>query len=422
MDEIMKTIIVTIFLSLSFIGFSQTWQTLHAEDYLESTYFMVGHQHSKRAFKINHADSSIWMGYADYLFHFDSDGNFHRYGELDHPEFDYYTDFRSITFTSDKTYICSDSDGLFEFDGNTFTNIFPVDNGLFLSSDVDTVWMGRTGGSFQIIYPAFITYDPYGSYSTVVESKNGELWLGAGGTAVKVLIDSTYQIITADSTDYFLGGTIHDLSFSPNDNRFYVASDSGMSVALNKVFVDTITTYNTIGMPTLPVVEIEFDSQDNIWVSFGANMGASYPTKSFGYLDRSTNEWTIYDSSNTPMNYSIPTSKAIEVDPCDNLWVVDRSYLHVLSVGSCGLGWLGNTELTNTIVEIYPNPTSDQVVITSEQLITKILLYDGSGRQLQQIVLSAFQTKVDLSNISPGTYIVKIFTGDGAVTKKIMKL
>jgi hypothetical protein len=421
MDKTMKTIITTIFLSLSFVGFSQTWKTLDGVDYGLIFYpthrFLFGTSH-RQGFKINHTDSSIWMCQGRSIMQFDGNGDFHEYN-ADHVDFDLLADFKNITFIDNKVYACNRYYGLYEFDAGSWTKISTVQDGVYLASDLDTLWMGQqlSGGDLIVADGA----QSFGiSSNRRLASKNGEFWGGSPGFYIKryQVGNGSYDYISADTIPYLLDNSHNYFCFSPNDNRFYTAGDLGISVALNKVFIDTITPFNTIGMPMLPVVEIEFDSQDNIWAMFGTDI-ASSSVVSFGYLNRTTNEWTIYDTSNT----GIADFRGIEVDPCDNLWVSEDTRLHVLDVGGCDLGWLGSSELTiKSTVEIYPNPASDQVVITSEQLITKIVLYDASGRELQQLVLSAFQTEVNVSNVSSGTYIVKIFTDVGLATKKIVKL
>jgi hypothetical protein len=73
---------------------------------------------------------------------------------------------------------------------------------------------------------------------------------------------------------------------------------------------------------------------------------------------------------------------------------------------------------------IYPNPATSLVTIDSKQAaITKVEVYDVLG-QLQtstQVSLAKRHTaSIDLSKLSSGIYFVRITTGNGVVTKKVV--
>ncbi|HLW42709.1 MAG TPA: T9SS type A sorting domain-containing protein [Flavobacterium sp.] len=77
---------------------------------------------------------------------------------------------------------------------------------------------------------------------------------------------------------------------------------------------------------------------------------------------------------------------------------------------------------SNTFVlenfNIYPNPTSDVLNISLENNLTleKITIYNNSG----QIVKTAQQNTVDVSNLSSGIYFVEVITNQGIATKKVV--
>lgn len=61
--------------------------------------------------------------------------------------------------------------------------------------------------------------------------------------------------------------------------------------------------------------------------------------------------------------------------------------------------------------KIYPNPTTDQLIITIGTFEYKNLSYqllDLKGRVLEQNLINSSTTSIDLSKISNGTYFVKI--------------
>jgi len=77
----------------------------------------------------------------------------------------------------------------------------------------------------------------------------------------------------------------------------------------------------------------------------------------------------------------------------------------------------GEEELVNADVSIYPNPAKDQVIITTTLIIDQINLYDITGK-----LINTYNTKnLDVSNLNPGVYLMKIKIGDATVTKRLIK-
>jgi len=74
-------------------------------------------------------------------------------------------------------------------------------------------------------------------------------------------------------------------------------------------------------------------------------------------------------------------------------------------------------------IKIYPNPTSDFLYfISSESNISvdKVEIYDTIGKRVFASELN--NNSIDISNLTPGVYMVKIYSEDGGyVTKKIIK-
>ena len=400
----MKYFIIVLTVFISYTGFAQTWQILRSDDYLTGTpsgfgTFLYGPADHKSRFRINPYDSSIWMARNNYVMQFDNNGVFHWYGSNDHPTFDNFADFRNVAFTTDKVYTCNEYYGLFEFDGVNWVQLSSLSDGVYLASDVDTIWMGRQSGNDLIIMDGVMSFGIVGNRK--LSSKFGEFWGSSGGYLRRFSNSLSYEVISADTIGYLLGNDNYYFTFSPNDNRFYTCGDKGISIALDQVFIDTITPNNTTGMPQLPVMEIAFDSQDNIWATFGdpANPNIN-PLISFGYLDRSTGNWTIYDSSNSP----VANFKGIEVDPCDNLWVSEVDRLLIYKVGSCQANWLSLHEETTSELKIYPNPSKGNISITTDLVPTSIRITNLSGQVLKEM---SFSNSIQL-DLSAGVYFLEL--------------
>ena len=84
---------------------------------------------------------------------------------------------------------------------------------------------------------------------------------------------------------------------------------------------------------------------------------------------------------------------------------------------------LGNNDITESTISIYPNPTQDQLNILSPlSEITAITIYDVRGRAVQTTQVSN-QTNYQLntSTLESSMYFVKITTQSGSITKRIIK-
>jgi len=81
-------------------------------------------------------------------------------------------------------------------------------------------------------------------------------------------------------------------------------------------------------------------------------------------------------------------------------------------------------KVKETDFKIYPNPSSDQIKISSEIVkIAQLKIYDQNGKVIQQIDEYDFlqYQAIDISDFSKGIYFVNIKSTFGEVNKKIIK-
>jgi hypothetical protein len=76
---------------------------------------------------------------------------------------------------------------------------------------------------------------------------------------------------------------------------------------------------------------------------------------------------------------------------------------------------------TDATIAIYPNPTKDNINISSQFTIKSIQLYDVQGRLLQTKLLNESNVLFDITTQSTGVYFVKITTDKGIKIEKIVK-
>lgn len=77
--------------------------------------------------------------------------------------------------------------------------------------------------------------------------------------------------------------------------------------------------------------------------------------------------------------------------------------------------------------EVYPNPATNNFTVAvpllagKQQYNNSLSLFDMYGKEVKKLTLTAQVTTIDISNLSSGTYVVKIFYGKQTVIKKIIK-
>lgn len=69
---------------------------------------------------------------------------------------------------------------------------------------------------------------------------------------------------------------------------------------------------------------------------------------------------------------------------------------------------------------LYPNPVNDYLTIDNKNTpIKEAYLYNTMGQKVKQISINAPQTTMDVSNLQPGMYFLKIITEQGILTRKV---
>ncbi|MDX9941730.1 MAG: T9SS type A sorting domain-containing protein [Bacteroidales bacterium] len=74
---------------------------------------------------------------------------------------------------------------------------------------------------------------------------------------------------------------------------------------------------------------------------------------------------------------------------------------------------------TNTI-RIFPNPAGERIFIESERMIQRILVFDASGRLLENIKVQDYQTELLTAHYREGTYIIRVHSDLGVLTRQII--
>ena len=115
-----------------------------------------------------------------------------------------------------------------------------------------------------------------------------------------------------------------------------------------------------------------------------------------------------------PVYYQI---EIVNPNSCDPAKVINYSISRSNIVNN---GVNDINELANTSVQVYPNPTSDNITITSsESLFESYLIFDSQGRKILEGNLTGKTTTVDMSCLARGNYLLQI--GEKKTPIKLIK-
>jgi hypothetical protein len=72
-------------------------------------------------------------------------------------------------------------------------------------------------------------------------------------------------------------------------------------------------------------------------------------------------------------------------------------------------------------VRLYPNPATNQVIVSSPTLVNSIRVFNTNGSLLKSLSPNGKSIQVDVNSLRPGTYIMEIKSGDNTFRKKFIK-
>ncbi|MFM7091275.1 MAG: T9SS type A sorting domain-containing protein, partial [Bacteroidota bacterium] len=101
-----------------------------------------------------------------------------------------------------------------------------------------------------------------------------------------------------------------------------------------------------------------------------------------------------------PDNLPVPASLN------NNIW----KYVNELQ---CATTATENQFINETIVQIFPNPASEMIRITSDQSIEKVEIFTVQGQKIKSSILQAKEISISVGEMQKGIYIVQTKMTDG---------
>lgn len=157
-----------------------------------------------------------------------------------------------------------------------------------------------------------------------------------------------------------------------------------------------------------------------LYLNFNMNVDKSKTI----YLSNASDEIiseASYDPHDTNESYGFQTDNDGEwilYGVCDKITATPGKANGGITCRGTGLT---DTEVSESSLSMYPNPTSCGVTITSKSLIANVSILDVNGRTLLEYAPEKEEISIDLSAIPQGLYIVRIECEEGVFNEKLIK-
>lgn len=130
------------------------------------------------------------------------------------------------------------------------------------------------------------------------------------------------------------------------------------------------------------------------------------------------NDTTIV-SDTTIINDTVIVYDTI-INGLDTIIVADTTIVFDTTVVSDTIPGLGIPDLVYRYTAAMPNPATDNVKVTSSFGLCKIEAYDERGRRVYSTPASGMAASLNVSSWRRGVYLLRITTGAGPTTKKLL--
>lgn len=71
---------------------------------------------------------------------------------------------------------------------------------------------------------------------------------------------------------------------------------------------------------------------------------------------------------------------------------------------------------------VFPNPTRDHLNINADERISRVLIININGETMKAVAPDAEELKLNMGDLTPGIYLIKVYTQKGIATKRVQVL
>ncbi|MCW4470750.1 GEVED domain-containing protein [Flavobacterium sp. MFBS3-15] len=206
------------------------------------------------------------------------------------------------------------------------------------------------------------------------------------------------------------GGTALDAGAELNGGMLYYASQTidGCESMQRATVVVSITT----------VDDLTGESQQ----SFSAGVAGEVTLEDL-VVDGYQGYVTWYATEEEALNGGTPLPAGTELE-------TGATYYGIQTIGQCSSEGafsvtvevtLDGAHFDTAAFQYHPNPVKDMLNVSYSSDITSIAVFNMLGQQVISVKPAASQTKVDMSGLADGTYVMKVTAGEAVKTIKVVK-
>lgn len=311
--------------------------------------------------------------------------------------------------------------GLNSYDGANW-NLYTEDDGLgddrinHINQDSNgVIWVGENNGFTKLESGTLTSYSmadglPFGGVNHISFDSNNEPWMA----------NSIFGLIHFDGAEFTIYNTssglinnnVRTVEIDENDNK-WVSTGSGISVLDSD---NQVSTHHTIMLQlpppdTLnPVVDMDFDSNGNIWVGIYVDYLVTVGGIAYG----AEGNWYGYTDAN---GLAGPVVRDIAIDSQDYVWVATSTGVSKVAPQDVSI----KETVVNRGLNIYPNPTSSELSISGIEKLKAIRLYNSMGVEVYciQDELEG-EVTINLAQFAKGYYIIEGLSQNGIFTERVV--
>ncbi|MCF8374619.1 MAG: T9SS type A sorting domain-containing protein, partial [Bacteroidales bacterium] len=304
-------------------------------------------------------------------------------------------------------------DQLYRYQNNAWDTTYYSPSGGAGSSDFisfasDDFWIAFIGAVAHIWGPDFWNYLifenwtvneglPHYACKAIERDSSGVIWAGTFN-GMAYLQGNIFIPLTVPSDDF--GTRINDIRTDLEGNIWF-ASNIGVAKYTGSSWEFF---FETDGLANNWVEDIEIAEDSTIW--FATWGGVSV-----------LNDTTIY-SIKEPDGLIDNYVRCIEQDHLGNMWIGTQ---HGISVLQNAVPVLSKKEIKQqTQLTIYPNPSKNNITISSFSEIITIEFYSPTGQLLRKINSHKMRETVDVSDLPPGNYYIRAIGNKDVWVKKFV--
>lgn len=314
-----------------------------------------------------------------------------------------------VTDASENVYVVGSFFGTVDFDpGVNTNNIAALGNtdafiGKF-DSNGEYIWVGAISGAINNEYAEDIVVDvnnnicTAGFFSQTVDfdpSAGSDIITWNGGT-FDFYVHKMTQCLPATGTDVIV--SCGDYSWV--DGNIYTSDTSTATYV--------IAGGASSGCDSIVTLNLTINSVDTMVSINGITLTANTSGASY--------QWIDCDNNNDPINGA--TLQAFAP-------TINGNYACVIDDGTCQdtsscytISTVGIDKLNANSMNVYPNPGSDIITISSRFNIDRILIFDMMG----SLVQTEFEMQFSIAKLTHGTYTISIQTAQGTIQKRFVKM